>query len=87
MQWVSADGTETPVLDWADMTANADSALPALLSWNPSSSDTTAHRVRDATHPASPGDGGVSQAVLGRIRPAGGIVVAQRESCWSYRYR
>ncbi len=65
---VGADGTETRVLDWADMTANADSAS-ALLSWNPTSSDTTLRiEVRDATHLRHPVTVALA-AVLSRIRP------------------
>lgn len=82
---VSADGTETPVLDWADMTANADSAS-ALLSWNPPSSDTTLRiEVRDATHLRHP----VTVALAGSPRPDPTPQVgswSHNGSCWSYRY-
>lgn len=82
---VSADGTETPVLDWADMTANADSAS-ALLSWNPSSSDTTLRiEVRDATHLRHP----VTVALAGSPQPDPTPQVgswSHNGSCWSYRY-
>ena len=82
---VGADGTETPVLDWVDMTANADSAS-ALLSWNPSSSDTTLRiEVRDATHLRHP----VTVALAGSPQPDPTPQVgswSHNGSCWSYRY-
>ena len=82
---VGADGTETPVLDWADMTANADSAS-ALLSWNPPSSDTTLRiEVRDATHLRHP----VTVALAGSPQPDPTPQVgswSHNGSCWSYRY-
>jgi len=82
---VGADGTETRVLDWADMTANADSAS-ALLSWNPTSSDTTLRiEVRDATHLRHP----VTVALAGSPQPDPTPQVgswSHNGSCWSYRY-
>ena len=82
---VGADGTETPMLDWADMTANADSAS-ALLSWNPTSSDTTLRiEVRDATHLRHP----VTVALAGSPQPVPTPQVgswSHNGSCWSYRY-
>ena len=82
---VGADGTETRVLDWADMTANADSAS-ALLSWNPTSSDTTLRiEVRDATHLRHP----VTVALAGSPQPVPTPQVgswSHNGSCWSYRY-
>ena len=82
---VGADGTETPVLDWVDMTANADSAS-ALLSWNPTSSDMMLRiEVRDATHLRHP----VTVALAGSPQPVPTPQVgswSHNGSCWSYRY-
>ena len=82
---VGADGTETPVLDWVDMTANADSAS-ALLSWNPTSSDMMLRiEVRDATHLRHP----VTVALAGSPQPDPTPQVgswSHNGSCWSYRY-